>query len=378
MRTKSIAAKSPEELDAELHNIINHDFKPTLAFVFLTNMGEADAVVKMLDERGIAIFGATSSAVFADQHPENESIVILLLDLSTDYFTIVLKDHTKSSEYEAATHIGAVGTKSYRNPAFVISAAHIETRGEDIIKGLVDQAGVDATIIGGMAGEPLAFEGLVFTNGSSSSKGTIALVIDQDKIEIKGLAVSCWKPVGTEKTITASDGSWILSIDDQPAMDVIKKYTGGEIEHAADTNGIIRLETAYPLQVSMEEGSPVMRPTLLFNTNNKSVMVGGLISEGSKFRFSLPPDFEVIDAVVESSREMKADELPEADAMIVFSCIGRLESLGPMASKELEGLAETWKAPMVGFYSLGEFGKTAGGKPEFHGTTCSWIALKEK
>jgi small ligand-binding sensory domain FIST len=44
----------------------------------------------------------------------------------------------------------------------------------------------------------------------------------------------------------------------------------------------------------------------------------------------------------------------------------------------LEGLAGTWKKPMAGFFSLGEFGSVAGGKPEFHGTTCSWMALKEK
>jgi small ligand-binding sensory domain FIST len=70
--------------------------------------------------------------------------------------------------------------------------------------------------------------------------------------------------------------------------------------------------------------------------------------------------------------------LPEADALIVFSCVGRLVSLGPMSSLEVEGLADVWKKPMIGFFSLGEFGTVPGGKPEFHGTTVSWVALKEK
>ena len=33
---------------------------------------------------------------------------------------------------------------------------------------------------------------------------------------------------------------------------------------------------------------------------------------------------------------------------------------------------------MAGFFSLGEFGKLDDSRPEFHGTTVSWVALKEK
>ncbi len=64
--------------------------------------------------------------------------------------------------------------------------------------------------------------------------------------------------------------------------------------------------------------------------------------------------------------------------MIVFSCIGRLSSLGPMITSELDGLAATWNKPMAGFFSLGEFGKLDDSRPEFHGTTVCWVALKEK
>jgi hypothetical protein len=107
-------------------------------------------------------------------------------------------------------------------------------------------------------------------------------------------------------------------------------------------------------------------------------MVGGPVKEGSLFRFSLPPDLEVIDTVIESSREIKEKELPEADALVVFSCIGRLSSLGPMVSEEIEGLASTWNKPLIGFFSMGEFGRLDDSQPEFHGTTVSWVALKEK
>ena len=121
-----------------------------------------------------------------------------------------------------------------------------------------------------------------------------------------------------------------------------------------------------------------MKPVLFWNTNDKSIMIGGEVKEGDVFRFSLPPDFDVIDKVVESTTIVKESKMPDADAMLVFSCVGRLGSFGPMISTEIEGLAATWCKPMIGFFSLGEFGKLDEGRCEFHGTTVSWVALKEK
>ena len=107
-------------------------------------------------------------------------------------------------------------------------------------------------------------------------------------------------------------------------------------------------------------------------------MVGGQVKEGDRFRFSLPPDFDAIDAVVNSTRIIREKNMPDADALIVFSCIGRLGSFGPMITTEIEGIAETWNKPMRGFFSLGEFGKLDEGSCESHGTTVSWVALNEK
>ena len=49
-----------------------------------------------------------------------------------------------------------------------------------------------------------------------------------------------------------------------------------------------------------------------------------------------------------------------------------------MAQQENEGLSSVWNAPMAGFYTYGEYGKGLNGKHEFHSTTCSWVALKER
>ena len=378
MKAKSIKAGSAEEIQMALQQTVADGFKPTLALVFLSVMNEIEAVCSILDKESIPIFGATTFAEFTEQNAENVGIAVLLLDINPAYFKIVLKDNEEGSGYEIGRHIGETGTQTFANPAFIISSANYKIHGASIIKGMVEKAGEDVTIVGGKAGEIINMEGKVFTNSQSSDNAVISLILDQDKITLKGMAASGWKPAGTEKKITHCKGPWIYTIDDQPAFDIVKKFLGNDIVQDKNKEGIVKLNIIYPLQLYREGGSPYMLPILFANTEDNSVMLAEEVPEGSLFRFSMPPDFEVIDMVIKSCQEVKEKEMPDADALVIFSCIGRLGSLGPMASKEVEGLAGTWNSPMIGFYSLGEFGRVANGNTEFHGTTVSWVALKEK
>ena len=88
---------------------------------------------------------------------------------------------------------------------------------------------------------------------------------------------------------------------------------------------------------------------------------------------------EEIETALESSMaDVKKSTPSGADALLIFSCAGRLSALGPMINAENEGLRDIWKAPMAGFFTYGEYGKDIEGKQKFHSTTCSWVALKEK
>lgn len=378
MLAKSIKGKTIEEIQSALTNCLADGYKPTLAFVFLSINHDTETICNLMNDQSIAIFGATTSAEFTEKGVETEGIAILLLDINPAYFKIVLKDFGIVSTYDIACQIGDISIKSFAHPAFIISMANNNIPAEEVIRGLVDKAGEDVKIMGGMAGEPLNFTGIVFTNESSSSNGILSLILDQDKIIVKGVAISGWKSVGTLKIITKSSGSWIHTIDNIPATEVLKKFLGSDIISDDTLDGIVKLNMNYPLQFERPGGSPMMVPFLLFNSIDQSVMIPGAAIEGSAFRFSLPPDFDVIDKVIESSRMIKEKELNETDALIVFSCVARFASLGPLAAMELEGLAGTWGKPMSGFFSMGEFGRIADGKSEFLGSTVSWVALKEK
>lgn len=371
MKAKSIKGKTPEEIQTELGQSMNDGFKPTLAFVFLSALDELKNVMKILDDEKVVIFGATTSGGFTDKGFESKSISILLLDINPDYFKIVLNDYKNGSPEESARLTGEIGKNTFSDPAFLIAVSYFKTPGENILKGFIDSVGKDINIAGGYAGDLETFEGYVFTNNQSSNCGLLTLILDQTKIEVKGEAVSGWKSMGTTKKVTKADEGWIVEIDNQPAMAMVKKYIGSENIEENSSENIVQLNTTYPLQFDRDGGSPILIPPLQFNTANSAVLCGQPISEGRTFRFSIPPDFDIIENVIESSRNKKEREIPEVDALVVFSCVVRLMSLGPMIDEEITGLSNIWGKPAAGFFCMGEFGRIAGGKPEFHGTTCS-------
>lgn len=379
MKSILITGNSPAEVEIALDESTGKGFKPTLAIITLTTIEHIEGLRSIFDKKGIAIFGITAPHKFTEQGISEADIIVMLLDMKPEHFSIVLNDYGESSVHEAGHQAGITGKNLFANPGFIISPIDFKMSGDELIKGMTDAAGQEITIMGGVAGNPKDFSGTLFTNTLSSTGGLLALIIDKDKILINGLAVSGWKPVGTTKKITKSEASWVFTIDNEPAMNVIRRFLGDEILISTNqASGLLPTDLGYPLQFERASGNAIMRPALFFNTDDQSVMIAGEVKEGDLFRFSLPPDFDVIDKVVESTKTIKEKDMPEADAMLIFSCVGRLGTFGPMITTEIEGLATIWNKPMLGFFSLGEFGKLDEGRCEWHGTTVSWVALKEK
>jgi len=210
--------------------------------------------------------------------------------------------------------MGTKALEAFKNPNIIISYSQQIPQGliegETIIKQLEKNVGKNAAIWGGAAGDDARFtQTFVFTNNKSEGAGIMMLVLNADKITVKGLAASGWKAVGTEKTITKSNGPWILAIDDQPALEVLLKYSGIQLtkEEAETFNPAT---TVFSLLRS--EGEPVLRSTAVFNWENKSILMNGRVEKGDKIRFTLPPDFGVVENVSRDAEQIKQTEIPEA------------------------------------------------------------------
>lgn len=378
MKAKSIKGKSPEEIQSALRQSLTDGFKPTLALVFLSVSQDRKAICKILDDHGIAIFGATTSGEFIDEVTEKGTVVMLLLDINKDHFQIYLDEFPEKNYRETTRVIAHKASQKFARPAFLISGSNLETDAEQLLFGFEDVVGKDVNVFGGMASDDYTFtEQFVFTNGKESNRGIVALALDEDKIIIKGKATCGWKAVGTEKTVTKSEGNHVYTVDDIPVLDLTVKYGG--LENVTPDNKDLLLEIAanLPLQLQREQGDPVMRPGLVVDWNDRSFYTSGSVPQGSKVRFSIPPDFDVMEKVIKGVEDLKANEMPEADALIVFSCAGRILAFGPLMNQEIEGIKKVWNVPMAGMFSNAELARATGGNLEMHNITTCCVALKE-
>ena len=379
MKAKSIKGKSTKAIQQAIENSLSDGFKPTLAIVFISIAQDRKAITQFLDTKNIAVFGATTNGEFISEDTEKGSVAILLLDINKDYFKIYLEDYPEKNYREIAKGIAQKAKKEFKKPAFLISVSHLETDAEQLLFGFEDVIGKHVNVFGGMAGDDYAFTNqFVFTNGKENHMGTVVLVLDEDKVKIKGVATCGWNAVGTERTVTKSEGNHVYTVDNIPVLDITTKYGG--LENVTPENKDLLLEIAanFPLQLQREKGDPVMRPGLVVDWSDHSFYCSGTVPQGSKVRFSLPPDFDVMDKVIKGVQQLKDTEMPEADALIIFSCAGRIMSLGPLMNQEIEGIKNVWNVPMAGMFSNAELARATGGNLEMHNLTTCCVALKEK
>jgi hypothetical protein len=379
MQAKSIKGKSTEEIKAALEKSMADNFKPTLAICFISVALDRTAITAILDAENISVFGCTTNGEFIDEETEKGSAAILLLDLNKEYFEIYLEEYPERNYRDVSRSVAQKAKAKFTIPAFLIATSHSAADGEEILRGIEDVAGEQVNAFGGAAGDDYSFAGtFVFTNGKDSSNAMVCIALDETKIEIKGVATCGWKAVGTEKIVTKSKGNHVYTVDDIPVLDITAKYGGLENVTPENDNLLLEIAANFPLQLQREKGDPIMRPGLQVDWTDHSFYTSGTVPQGSKVRFSLPPDFDVMEKVVKGVENLKDTEMPEADALVVFSCAGRILSLGPLMSQELEGVKNVWNVPMAGMFSNAELGRATGGNLEMHNLTTCCVVLKEK
>ncbi len=384
MKAKSIKGRSAEEIQSALLQSMSDGFRPTLAIVFISVKQDRNAVCEILHKEDIDVFGATSCGEFINGYQDEGGIAILLMDLARDSYAILFEHVRARSLQNVAEELTETALQKFKRPAFIICSTGVSEKGEyfggEILVHSIEKiAGPQVNIFGGMAGDDGTFTGTyVFTYERSTDEGIITLIVDEDKIDLKGMAISGWKPIGTVKTVTKSEDGWLYTIDDQPALEMYLRYLGKQVQPGEGVHKIFEEIGFYYPFLTIDAGDPVIRTPLMVNKEKNAIKLDFHIPVGKKIQFSMPPDFDIVENVLANAIEIKNSTKSGADALLIFSCAGRLSALGPMISAENDGLHEIWKAPMAGFFTYGEYGRAINGKQEFHSTTCSWVAIKEK
>lgn len=375
MKAKNIFGENLDEIKLKFSEATEDGFMPTIAIVFCSIVQDRKELTGFFNEKKVDVFGSTTAGEIIDSEVMEKSAVIMLLDIKKEHYKIF---HEASEDtFRISNNLASFAKASFDNPSVVVISSGLTIDAEQIIKGFhaVDK---DIPLYGGLAGDDLTMKSsFVFSNHYESSTGLIALVFDNDKINVQGIATSGWDNIGIEKTITKSVGNVVYTIDDEPAVDVFVKYFQFT-ESVDNTAEIIAQNFAqYPLQLTKENGNTVLRAPLMVNIESRALIFAGGIPEGSKVKFSVQPGFDLIEKTTKRVSILK-DSIPEADALIMFSCKARHMALGPMTGDEAGMIRGLWDKPLIGFFTYGEIGTAKNSTCDFHNETCSMVILKEK
>lgn len=384
MKAKSIKGGSIEEISLALKQSMTDDFRPTLAIVFISIKQDRNALCNLLTEKGIDVIGATSCNEFIDGYQSEGGIALLLFNIDKKNYSILFQDIGERTLPDTASSLAQTALQKFTNPSLIILSTSIIENGvmldgETLIRNIEKSMGSQVNMFGGMAGDDMTFKGTyVFTNNMSSNYGVAAIAFNEDEVKMYGVALSGWKSVGVSRKITRSKKNLLYEIDGKPALGTYLRFLGEDFDTTQDqTKFFDGIGLYYPLQIERKDREPMMCSPIGYNKEENALVLESDVEEGANFRFSTPPDFDIVETVIGKAKEIRGENDIDADAVLIFSCASRLGALGPMAQQENDGLAQVWKAPMAGFFTYGEFGRAVNGKHEFHSTTCSWVALKE-
>ncbi|WP_373520978.1 FIST N-terminal domain-containing protein, partial [Aquiflexum sp.] len=159
MKAKSIKGKSAEEIQSALEKSLADGFKPTLALVFISVKRDISSIMRLLSDKDIQIFGATTGGEISDSDISHQGISVLLLDMNPANFRVLYEDYAGKKVAEVAKTMTEQALTIFSRPAFLLSNSIDKPQdiglGEKILLSVSQVAGNNGTIWGGAAGDDL-------------------------------------------------------------------------------------------------------------------------------------------------------------------------------------------------------------------------------
>ena len=233
---------------------------------------------------------------------------------------------------------------------FILSDG-LNMNGSFLAEGVNKTSHHNVPITGGLAGDGLAFEETyVIANAPAKQNLVVAIGFYGTALHISSGCYAGWEEFGIFRRITKSENNIVYEIDNQPALDLYKKYLG---EYAKDLPGSGLL---FPFNVKeTKEADTVIRAVLAVDEEQKSLIFAGDVKQNSYARL-MKTD---IDGLIDAS-EVAAKDIIQTNAKnafcLVVSCVGRRAVLNQLTDEELEAISGILgkNVQLTGFYSYGE------------------------
>jgi len=308
--------------------------------------------VKELFPNGHIVFGSTSGDI-TSKSVEDESVTITAIEFEKSQFLIktsnVLNADLDSfnTGHNLIKQLPSEGLKF----VYVISDGSF-INGSQLTKGMIAATKDNVLITGGLCGDAARFAKTLASYNENPKQGEIvAIGFYGETLEVTFSIHGGWTPFGPERIVTKSQSNILYELDNQPALDLYKKYLG---EKAKELPGAALL---YPLKLkSVDEEQSIVRTILNINEEDHAMILAGDIPENSKVQLMMSNVDNIANASERAARQALELRENEPQLALLVSCIGRKLVLDQRVEEEIEEVVNVVgeKTTISGFYSYGE------------------------
>ncbi len=360
----------------------------SLIICFFSPEKKIHSVLKELKnnfQRATVVGCSTAGEIFGKAVSDNSISAVAIKFESSEFRTFEQKLSSSDDSYTAGESLGKSLLAPDLKACFLISDGLV-VNGSQLVNGINTILGdKNLTIGGGLAADADRFqETTLFRDNEFLSNHVLAIGFYGENINVSSSTHGGWDIFGPERIVTKSSGNVLYEIDDQPALDLYKKYLGTKAEELP-SSGLL-----FPLQIrkSSEDKNRIVRTILAIDEESNSLIFAGDIPEGSYAQLMRANFDRVIDAASEASEDILLQYLKEEretsstknSVNFAVSCVGRRLVLGDRTDEELEALScGLGTENFIGFYSYGEIAQQqTKGLCELHNQSMTLFSLSEK
>ena len=321
------------------------------------------------------IVGCTTSGEVVDTKIYDDSLCLTAIDLEHSHLQVVSGNIEKSSTTRVAQDLAQQLEHQGLRYAIVLADGH-QLNGTELVNGLQAHLPDHVLISGGLAGDGTNFiETVVWHNDDSNTGNILVIGFYGEKLKLSHGCIGGWSAFGPDRTITKSSSNVLYELDEQPALELYKKYLGSHAEQLPSS------ALLFPL-VLKNGDKHITRTILNINEDDGSMVFAGDVPEGSVVQLMRSSTNNLIDGA-EIAAETALENLgtvSDNGLALLISCVGRRLVLGNYTEDELEVvkdvLGENWA--YTGFYSYGELSPLNGSsKCALHNQTMTITAICE-
>jgi hypothetical protein len=353
-----------------------------LVFVFGNRyMLESETIlqeVRALFPDGEFVFGSTSGDI-TSQYVDDESITVTAIEFEKSWYIIrtanVLENDTKVDSFETGKNLIEQFDPNGLKHVFIVPEGSF-VNGSQLTLGMNVATNNNLLITGALCGDAARFEKTVASYNELPKSGEIvAIGLYGDTLDVSFAINGGWIPFGPERIVTKSEANVLFELDNQPALDLYKKYLG---EKSKELPGAALL---YPLKVkSTNEKQSIVRTILNINEAENSMILAGDILENSRVQLMMTNVDTIVDASEAAAVQALKLREKEPELAILVSCIGRKLVLDQRVEEKVEEVIEVVgkNTTICGLYSYGEIAPFGGEKNcQLHNQTMTITLISE-